>query len=71
MIEIDSAFWDIANEDDKYNVMTHELTHCVLGENHSVTDYPHYMNDTLHELSQDVVNKQLDEIIERKCKDGK
>jgi hypothetical protein len=71
MIEIDALFWDIANENDKYNVMTHELSHCILKENHSITDYPHYMNDTMNELSIDVINKQLDDVIERKCSNGK
>lgn len=48
-VSIDTAFWSRSDDLDKFTVIAHEITHCVLKLNHSKDpdNYMYYLNTSL------------------------
>lgn len=65
-IGINESSWKKLDEDAKYQVITHELTHCVLEEMHSENPN-NFMYFELNYLPRNIVNKQLIDIVKNKC----
>lgn len=70
IIAIDKQYWKRASRDEQYDTVFHELTHCVLLEDH-VTNPNNYMFPyASHLLSTEVFNQTL-ENIQKKCEKQK
>ena len=65
-IEIDKDYWYRADESDRLQLMTHELSHCVLGLDH-VDNIDNYMSSRLWRLTSDETNAQLEENLRKLC----
>lgn len=53
-------------EEEQYNLVAHELGHCILGQLHN--DIPsHFMYPTVGYLNKDLVNEQLREVSRKRC----
>ena len=66
-IYIDSVFWRYATDDEKKQLIYHELTHCILNIHH-VSDESNYMNDYLTKIEKDALEMQLENNIKEACK---
>ena len=65
-IRIQETYWNKANEAQRYQVIVHELSHCVMREGHS--DDPHsYMYYAINDLSIEETNRQLVDFLSKKC----
>lgn len=65
-IRIDSSWWSEARQDERFQLMAHELSHCILGADH-VDDRHSFMSSTFQTLSMSEVILQLRELIKEKC----
>lgn len=65
-IYIDKFFWEYANDNEKKQLIYHELTHCILNIHH-VSDKSNYMNDYLVLLPDNVLETQLENNIKEAC----
>lgn len=65
-IKIDLIFWAHANETERFELLSHELTHCALVYNH-VDNYYNYMYYSIVTLSKDVILNQFLDNIKRRC----
>jgi hypothetical protein len=65
-IEIDPDYWRHLSEDERYQLLAHELTHCVLLIDHidNKNDYMYYY---MVDIPKDIVKKQLLENIKLRC----
>lgn len=71
-ISLDKYFWDSHNEDDKFDVMAHEMMHCMFFKDH-VDNKNNYMYYMLVKLTKQQVIEQLTVDLKKECgdKDGK
>lgn len=67
-IVIDKDFWNRASLEDRSNLMYHELTHCVLGVQHS-SDEKNYMYPVIHHMTFNEVYSQADKYMKDYCND--
>lgn len=65
-IYVDRNYWDHASEDYRYELMAHEMTHCLFFENH-VEDSKHYMYYQIRDLTKEQTKQQLIEFLKKKC----
>lgn len=65
-IYIDRFFWENSNDNEKKQLIYHELTHCILNIHH-VSDESNYMNDYLVLLPDNVLETQLENNIKEAC----
>ena len=66
-VKIDEAYFNVSTEKTRFQLIAHELSHCMFGIDH-IIDYNHYMNPVLNEdLEKDVVKKQVAEILIKRC----
>lgn len=65
-INIDKDYFIRSNEEQKFNLMVHELSHCVLSQKHS-EDSRHYMYYMENGLSKEATIIQLKQVIEGIC----
>jgi hypothetical protein len=65
-IKIDKGFWSRASEDERYEVIMHELTHCFLYMGH-INEKNHYMNPNEQRITKEMVDKQMVDIFKSKC----
>lgn len=68
-ISINKSFWDQSPISDRYQVMMHELTHCVMGEGHS-EDPDSYMYYSINYLTTEETEQQLTDFFNEKCNGG-
>lgn len=66
-IIIDRYYWDSFNDDDKLQVIYHELSHCVLQADHIDVEL-HYMHSYMQRVLKEQIEFQTDELIDRVCK---
>lgn len=66
-IFIDVTFWKSASEDIRYELMAHEMTHCLFFENHS-DDSTNYMFPVIRDITKDQTKQQLIEFLQKTCK---
>lgn len=65
-IEIDPVYWLISDEADRFQLIAHEMTHCMLLLPHS-EDKHSYMYPFVNPLSKQEVIRQMKEILNRQC----
>ena len=65
-IEIDPGQWNTLSEEEKFETITHEISHCVLMEEH-VDNPTNYMYYRLVSLPKELVIKQLLDNIKLRC----
>ena len=70
IVTIDNKYWSKADEAQKYQLVMHELSHCVLGIDHS-SDIGNYMFPVLEDLSMNIVYEQVVQDIKNKCAEQK
>jgi hypothetical protein len=68
-LKIQKQFWDRATDAEKYQLVIHELTHCVMREGHS-DDRKHYMYYAMNSLTIEETSKQLNDFLLQKCSNG-
>ncbi len=61
--------WDIQSEDQRFSSLVHEFSHCYFGIGHS-SDPNHFMFAYENNLSKEVVEKQVLELIKEQCKNA-
>lgn len=66
VIKIDSSWWSEANQDDRFQLAVHELSHCMLNAEH-VDISGHFMAPQFQPLPMRDVIIQLKELIKEKC----
>jgi hypothetical protein len=66
IIKIDSSYWNRATEEQRYEVMVHEMTHCTLFLQHS-DDKNNYMYYSIVGLTTLEVNKQFIDNLRSHC----
>ncbi len=67
IIKIDSKFWRTANEDEKTEVIFHEMYHCLFYKDH--VDNPlNYMYYRMTDLKKEVIIQQFTDDVKRICK---
>lgn len=67
IIRIDSKFWLKASEDERIEVIFHEMYHCLFKKDH-VDNSNNYMYYKIADLNKDVVIQQFTEDVKRICK---
>jgi len=68
-IMIDSTYWSRANDTDKYEVIMHELTHCLLREPHNY-DPDNYMFPSKEKcIPKEVILEQIKEYARKHCEE--
>lgn len=60
------TFWADTTENKKYELIAHELSHCVLGTQH-INQYGHYMHESTQNITKKEVMKQLDDVLAKRC----
>lgn len=65
-ISIDPDFWRTANEDQKFELLAHELSHCILLKDH-VDNQGNYMYYRLDPIPKEIVKQQFIENLRSKC----
>jgi hypothetical protein len=65
-IIIDKEYWVKMKDEDKYQLVSHELCHCLFNEKHS-EDENHYMYYKHNDITLENIDKQIDEYLEKKC----
>lgn len=72
-IKIDKQYWNHSNFDDRYELITHELTHCLLGHWY-LAKYPlhtsdpgHYMYPSMRTLFKYETESQLITVVKDMC----
>lgn len=66
IIEIDKKFWNRSNNDNRFNLMFHEQTHCVFHVGHT-PDPNNFMYAALNYLTISQVNEQLKQFLKEHC----
>lgn len=66
VIRIDPEFYKTASNEDRYSVVMHELTHCVLHMDHS-SDQGNYMYWSLQHLPKETIIKQMKADMKAHC----
>lgn len=66
VIEIDKKFWLSASTHQQYEVMAHEIGHCVLKLGH-IEEKNHFMNSYSQHISEQETYKQMDDILVGLC----
>jgi len=68
-IVINKTYWDDASPDNRYSLMMHELTHCILQIiRHSPSAYSYMAPEINENLPIKVIQKQMESIMEKVCK---
>lgn len=65
-IILNKQYWDILDEDTRFETIIHEYTHCFLRIDHT-DDLDHYMYKSENNLPKDIVVKQFRELLKEKC----
>jgi hypothetical protein len=65
-IYVDEEFWETANDSAKYELIVHEMTHCLFLEGHS-DDEGSYMYPSIRFLGRSTVTQQFDAYLDRAC----
>ena len=65
-ITIDPTYWNRTSEDDRFQLIAHEISHCILGKDH-VEDMHNYMYYSIYPLTKEVVTKQFIENLRSTC----
>lgn len=66
VIKIDNSFLQRANEDEKYEVIFHEMYHCLFFKDH-VTDPNNYMFYRIAHLNKETIVKQFTDDVKKIC----
>lgn len=65
-IKILRDYWNKSSENRKYELIAHELFHCVLREKHHDT-YKHFMAPNIQNIDIKTLEKQIDELLDKRC----
>lgn len=65
-VEIDPKYWNRSSGDDKWQLMYHELAHCLLEKEH-VNDQHNYMYPSVVKLTKDEVVHQYIQDLKEHC----
>lgn len=65
-ITIDPIYWKYATEADRFQLVVHEMSHCIIGKNH-VDNKFNYMYYSLYPLSKQIVTQQFIENLRSVC----
>lgn len=66
IIKVDPDFWHTASNDDKFQLLAHEMAHCLLHKDH-VDNPNNYMYYELRKLKKKVVREQFIVDLEEHC----
>lgn len=68
-IVFDEKFWNKADDTLKYELMAHEMTHCLFGRGHSEDSYNYmfYGLNTHNLLSKEETTEQFMDVIKEEC----
>jgi len=67
IIKIDRKFWFKANEDERHEVIFHEMYHCLFKKDHVDNPY-NYMYYRMTNLTKEVIIQQFTDDVKRICK---
>ena len=59
VIQIDKTFWSKASVEDKFHLVAHERSHCVLGLGHVSNDWSSYMYPSIEQIPIKLVMYQV------------
>lgn len=62
----DKRYWGILSEVDRNQLMMHEMAHCMFNERHS-TNPKHFMSASMNELTEQELNVQVYDFLNKKC----
>lgn len=65
-ITVDPLYWKYANEDDRFQLIAHEMTHCILGKDH-VDNKHNYMYYSVYPLTKQIIIQQFIENLRSVC----
>lgn len=66
IIKIDPKNWAISNEDERFEIITHEMAHCLLKKQH-VDNSKNYMYYSIAQLNKEIVKEQFITDLEAYC----
>lgn len=68
-VVFDEKSWKSANEDLKFQLMAHELTHCLFGLGHSDDshNYMYYGLSELNTLTKKIATDQFEAVVDTEC----
>lgn len=66
-IYLDKQFWEKSEELDRFQVVAHELIHCMFYQDH-VEDKKHFMAPNFVYIPKEVLYKQIKDMLKDKCR---
>lgn len=65
-IQLDPSYWNIYNNDDKFQLLVHEFSHCILFKDH-VNDRNNYMFASMVNLTKEQIMEQFIKDLKEHC----
>ncbi len=66
-ITIKKSYWDKSIDIDKFQLLSHELQHCLFREEH-VNYYGHFMSEYQIHIDHDILYSQIRRLLSERCK---